>query len=92
MNAFESYFIAFFFFCGILKTENPATPPMFCMMLRKHFQGARFAGAEQLGFERAARLTFDTHDDMGFASKKHIICELMGRFSNIIITFATWWN
>lgn len=69
-----------------LKTENPATPPMFCMMLRKHFQGARFAGAEQLGFERAARLTFDTHDDLGFASKKHIICELMGRFSNIIIT------
>ena len=37
-----------------LKFENPAVPPMFCMMLRKHFQGARFAGAEQLGFERAA--------------------------------------
>ena len=71
-----------------IKPENPATPPMFCMMLRKHFQGARFAGAEQLGFERAARLTFDTHDDMGFATRKHIICELMGRFSNIIITNA----
>lgn len=71
-----------------LKPENPATPPMFCMMLRKHFQGARFAGAEQLGFERAARLTFDTHDDLGFATKKHVICELMGRFSNIIITNA----
>ncbi len=71
-----------------LKFENPATPPMFCMMLRKHFQGARFAGAEQLGFERAARLTFDTHDDFGFATQKHIICELMGRFSNIIITNA----
>lgn len=69
-----------------LKPENPATPPMFCMMLRKHFQGARFAGAEQLGFERAARLTFDTHDDLGFQTQKHIICELMGRFSNIIIT------
>ncbi len=72
-----------------LKPENPATPPMFCMMLRKHFQGARFAGAEQLGFERAARLTFDTHDDLGFATKKHVICELMGRFSNIIITDAS---
>jgi len=71
-----------------LKPENPAVPPMFCMMLRKHFSGARFAGAEQLGFERAVRLTFDTHDDMGFASQKHIICELMGRFSNIIITDA----
>ncbi len=71
-----------------LKFENPTTPPMFCMMLRKHFQGARFAGAEQLGFERVARLTFDTHDDFGFATQKHIICELMGRFSNIIITNA----
>lgn len=71
-----------------LKPENPATPPMFCMMLRKHFQGARFAGAEQLGFERAARLTFDTHDDLGFPTQKHIIAELMGRFSNIIITDA----
>ena len=72
-----------------LKPENPETPPMFCMMLRKHFSGARFAGAEQLGFERAVRLTFDTHDEMGFASQKHIICELMGRFSNIIITDAS---
>jgi len=68
------------------KLENPAVPPMFCMMLRKHFQGARFAGAEQLGFERAVRLVFDTHDELGFSTKKHVICELMGRFSNIIIT------
>jgi predicted ribosome quality control (RQC) complex YloA/Tae2 family protein len=71
-----------------LRPENPVTPPMFCMMLRKHFSGARFAGAEQLGFERAARLTFDTHDEMGFSTQKHVIAELMGRFSNIIITNA----
>ncbi len=71
-----------------IKPENPATPPMFCMMLRKHFQGARFAGVTQLGFERAARITFDTHDDLGFSTQKHVICELMGRFSNIIITNA----
>ena len=71
-----------------IKPENPAAPPMFCMMLRKHFSGARFAGAEQLGFERAARLTFDTHDEMGFSTRKHVIAELMGRFSNIIITDA----
>jgi len=70
------------------KVENPATPPMFCMMLRKHFSGARFHSCTQLGFERAARLTFDTHDEMGFATQKHIICEIMGRFSNIIITNA----
>ncbi len=70
------------------KVENPASPPMFCMMLRKHFSGARFHSCTQLGFERAARLTFDTHDEMGFATQKHMICEIMGRFSNIIITNA----
>ena len=71
-----------------IRPENPAAPPMFCMMLRKHFTGARFAGAVQLGFERAARLTFDTHDEMGFSTQKHVIVELMGRFSNIIVTNA----
>ncbi len=68
------------------KPENPAVPPMFCMMLRKHFTGARLAEVTQLGFERAVRLTFDTHDDMGFPTQKHIIAEIMGKFSNIIIT------
>ncbi len=69
-----------------MRPENPAVPPMFCMMLRKHFTGARLAQVEQLGFERAVRLTFDTHDDMGFPTQKHIIAEIMGKFSNIIIT------
>ena len=71
-----------------IRPENPAVPPMFCMMLRKHFSGARFAGAEQLGFERAVRLCFDTHDEMGFSTRKHVIAELMGRFSNIVVTDA----
>lgn len=70
------------------KPENPSVPPMFCMMLRKHFTGARFRYAKQLGFERAARLIFDTYDEMGFAAPKHMICEVMGRFSNLIITNA----
>ncbi len=70
------------------KPENPATPPMFCMMLRKHFTGARLAKVEQLDFERAARFTFDTHDDLGFPTQKHIIAEIMGKFSNLIITSA----
>lgn len=70
------------------KPENPATPPMFCMMLRKHFVGARLAKIEQIDFERAARFTFDTHDDLGFPTQKHIIAEIMGKFSNLIITSA----
>lgn len=69
-----------------IKTENPKTAPMFCMMLRKHLSGAKLMAAEQIGFERAVRLTFEGFDDMGFKVKKHIIYELMGTYSNIILT------
>ena len=37
------------------KTENPAVPPMLCMMLRKHLSGAILTEISQLGFERAVR-------------------------------------
>lgn len=69
-----------------LSIDNPPTPPMFCMMLRKHFSGARIASVEQLGFERAIRITFDAYDDLGFSSHKHIIVEIMGTYSNLIVT------
>ncbi len=70
------------------KTENPAVPPMFCMMLRKHFGGAKLIRAEQLGFERAARLTFETYDELGFKTEKHLVAEIMGKYSNLILTDA----
>lgn len=69
-----------------IKSENPQKAPMLCMLLRKHLQGAIFKGAEQLGFERAARLSFDAFDDMGFKCQKFIIVEMMGKYSNILLT------
>ncbi len=69
-----------------VKSENPAKAPMFCMLLRKHFQGARFAAAEQIGFDRIARLRFEGTDEMGFACEKWILVEIMGKYANIIIT------
>lgn len=65
--------------------ENPAVPPMFCMLLRKHLTGAKFTNVAQLSFERAAILTFDCRDEMGFRCEKHIIAETMGKYSNIIL-------
>ncbi len=64
--------------------ENPATPPMLCMLLRKHLQGAKLADARQEGFERVATLEFDTRDEMGFDCKKYLIVEIMGKYSNLI--------
>ncbi len=68
------------------KSENPMKAPMLCMLFRKHLQGAIFECAEQLGFERAARLVFDTTDELGFRKKMHIIVEMMGKYSNIVFT------
>ena len=70
------------------KTDNPETPPMFCMMLRKHLNGAKLSAMEQIGFERAARFSFETYDDLGFRTTKYLIAEIMGKFSNLILTDA----
>ena len=64
--------------------ENPPQAPMFCMLLRKHLTGAKLSAVDQAGFERVAILTFDTRDEMGFACQRHLIVEIMGKYSNLI--------
>ncbi len=66
--------------------ENPATPPNFCMLLRKHLSGAKLAEIAQEGFERVARLTFEARDEMGFPCRRTLIAEVMGKYSNLIFT------
>lgn len=65
--------------------ENPAAPPMFCMLLRKHVQGAKIAAIVQPAVERMLTIELDTTDEMGVPCKKHLICELMGKHSNVIL-------
>lgn len=69
-----------------MQKENPAVPPMLCMLLRKHLQGARLTGVRQAGFERVAILSFETRDEMGFACQRLLIAEIMGKYSNLIFT------
>ena len=66
--------------------ENPMTPPMLCMLLRKHLQGAKLSDVRQAGFERVAYLEFETRDEMGFPCKKYLVAEIMGKYSNLIFT------
>lgn len=66
--------------------ENPASPPMFCMLLRKHLVGARITDISQPGLERILIISLDALDEMGAPVKKQIIIELMGRNSNLILT------
>ena len=65
--------------------ENPAEPPMFCMLLRKHLMGAKLAEITQPPMERAATFTFDCTDEMGFPVQKKLVAELMGRTCNLYL-------
>ena len=68
------------------KFENPAQPPMFCMLLRKHLSGGRILSLTQLPMERAVDLCVESADELGELSQKHVWLELMGRNSNLILT------
>ena len=69
-----------------VQKENPQKAPMFCMLMRKYFQGARITGVEQLGFDRIALFSVSCYDEMGFKVEKKIICEIMGKYANLIVT------
>ena len=66
--------------------ENPAQPPMFCMLLRKHLAGGRVVSLRQLPLERAVDFCVESADELGELSEKHLYLELMGRNSNLILT------
>ena len=65
--------------------EQPAQPPMFCMLLRKHLLGARIASLRQPEFERMVEIGLDAVDELGAAIPKTLYVELMGRNSNLIL-------
>ena len=69
-----------------LSRENPKTPPMFCMQLRKHLTGAVISAFRMYGFERVIETEFSAFDEMGFACKKFLHTEIMGKYSNLIFT------
>lgn len=68
-----------------LSFENPGTPPMFCMLLRKHLVGGRIASVTQPDFERMVIIELDCRDELGVPTRKRLIAELMGRAANIIL-------
>lgn len=67
------------------KGQNPAEPPMFCMLLRKHLEGGRITGLEQIGNERILHIFIENRDELGDLTDKLLIVEIMGRHSNIIL-------
>ena len=67
------------------QTENPAVPPTFCMVLRKHFSGAKLKRVYMPSFERCAVIDFECKNDFFEPVEKSIVVELMGRSANMIL-------
>lgn len=65
--------------------ENPAKPPMLCMLLRKHLTGAAVRGLRTVGLERALFIDFDATDEIGDPVKLTLCIEIMAQHSNIIL-------
>ena len=65
--------------------ENPSSPPMFCMLLRKKLCGARFIGIEDNGFERICIFVFESHNELGDTVVLKLAVELIGKQPNVIL-------
>ena len=71
--------------CLSLTEKEPApVAPNFCMLLRKHLQGAEILGVKQHEFERIVEITFHCTSDFSECDRT-LYCELMGKYSNIIL-------
>ena len=72
--------------CLSLTEKEPApVAPNFCMLLRKHLLGAEILEIRQYEFERIVEI--DLHCTTDFSqSKRTLHCELMGKYSNIVLT------
>ena len=65
--------------------ENPPTPPMLCMLLRKRLCGGRLLDIRQIEFERILFFDFEATNEIGDRERLTLCIEIMGRYSNIIL-------
>ena len=65
--------------------DNPQTPPMFCMLLRKRLGNGKLLNIRQDGLERILFFDFECVNELGDVVTITLACEIMGRCSNLII-------
>lgn len=65
--------------------DNPQTPPMFCMLMRKKLGNGKLIDIRQDGLERILFLDFECVNELGDVVTVTLACEIMGRCSNLII-------
>ena len=67
-----------------LKKSGPLEPFNLCMLLRKHLSGARITNISQIESDRILEISFEHLDELGDRAQKRLVCEFMGKHSNLI--------
>lgn len=65
--------------------DNPAAPPMFCMLLRKRLGNGKLLAIRQDGLERVLYFDFSCVNTLGDVVQLTLACEIMGKYSNLIL-------
>ena len=65
--------------------ENPASPPMLCMLFRKHLTGAVITDIRQLGLDRVIFVDLAGTNELGDPTTFTLCVEVMAKHSNIIL-------
>ncbi len=65
--------------------ENPAKPPMLCMLLRKRLGGATLTEVRQQSHDRILFLDFFATNELGDREKLTLVIEIMAQYSNVIL-------
>ncbi|MBO4563329.1 MAG: NFACT family protein [Clostridia bacterium] len=75
--------------CRIALTEekktSPAEAPAFLMLLRKYLAGSRIVSVDQPNMDRIVEIAVETYSDLNDRMRVTLVCEIMGRHSNIIL-------
>ena len=65
--------------------DNPATPPLFCMVLRKHLEGGIITSIRQHETDRIIIFQIQSKNEIGDDITREIHMEIMGRHSNFLL-------
>jgi len=69
------------------RRDNPKTPPMFCMLIRKFLVNGKIISINQSGLERIITINVINKNEIGDIINIKLIIEIMGKHSNIILTY-----
>ena len=66
------------------KKTGPLEPPSLCTLMRKYSVGGKVVSIEQMHCDRILSIGIEHYDELGDRSTKRLVCEFMGKHSNLI--------